>query len=379
LPHLHFEVPRWRFAPFSKLLNDALAMQRVLAINPGATSTKFAVFEGESAVVRETLEHRPEDLRPFASVIEQQPFRLACLLSALERSGVPLDSLSAVVARGGLLRPVAGGVYSVNELMVQELREAANGEHASNLGAVLARCLSERLGIPAFVVDPVAVDEMEPEARISGMPELPRVSLSHALNSKAVARKVAAEMGKRYEDVNLIVAHLGSGISVSPHRRGRMIDVNNAQEEGPFAPDRCGGLPAKMLVKLCYSGKYTQKQMLEKIMGSGGMCAYLGTRDIREAEARADAGDELAGAVLNAMAYQVAKEIGAMAAALSGNVDQIVITGGMARSARIVKAITERVAFIAPVTTVPGEEELEALAAGAFRVLRGQEQPQQYQ
>ncbi len=353
-------------------------MQRVLAINPGATSTKFAVFEGEAAVVRETLEHRAEELRRFATVVDQQPFRLACLLSALERLRFPLESLSAVVARGGLLRPVAGGVYSVNELMVRDMKDAANGEHASNLGAVLARCLSERLGVPAFVVDPVSVDEMEPEARISGMPELPRVSLSHALNSKAVARRIAAQMGKRYEDVNLIVAHLGSGISVSPHRKGRMIDVNNAQEEGPFAPDRCGGLPAKMLVKLCYSGKYTQKQMLEKIMGSGGMYAYLGTKDIREAEARADGGDELAGAVLNAMAYQGAKEIGAMAAALCGRVDRIVITGGMARSARVVSAIIERVAFIAPVITVPGEEELEALAAGAFRVLRGEERPKEY-
>jgi butyrate kinase len=243
---------------------------------------------------------------------------------------------------------------------------------------MLAGGLAQKLGIPAFIVDPVAVDELEPEARLSGLPDLPRISMSHALNSKAVARKVASEMGKRYEEVNLVVAHLGTGVSVSPHRRGQMIDVNNGQEEGPFSPDRCGGLPARSLVKLCYSGQYTEKQLLTRIMGSGGMFAYLGTRDIREAEKRAAEGDEKADLVLKAMAYQVAKEIGAMSAVLAGEVDRIVLTGGIAFSNRIVEDISSRVKFIAPIVLVPGEEELSALAAGALRVLRGEEIPQDY-
>jgi butyrate kinase len=353
-------------------------MERILAINPGATSTKIAVFDGEHGLFRQTVEHQGTEFHKFEKIVDQYAYRLELIQMALADADIPLETLNAVVGRGGLLRPLAGGTYAVNESMLTDLKEAKRGEHASNLGGMLAGGLAQKLGIPAFIVDPVAVDELEPEARLSGLPDLPRISMSHALNSKAVARKVASEMEKRYEEVNLVVAHLGTGVSVSPHRRGRMIDVNNGQEEGPFSPDRCGGLPARSLVKLCYSGQYTEKQLLTRIMGSGGMFAYLGTRDIREAEKRAAEGDEQADLVLKAMAYQVAKEIGAMSAVLAGDVDRIVLTGGIAYSNRIVDDISSRVKFIAPIVVVPGEEELSALAAGALRVLRGEEIPQVY-
>lgn len=354
-------------------------MKRILAINPGATSTKYGVFEGEKVVLKKTLEHQGGELDQFSRVFDQYQYRLDLITDGLSEADISLQSLDGVVGRGGLLKPLMGGTYAVNEGMVADLEKAERGEHASNLGGVIAYNLANQLGIPAFIVDPVSVDEMEPEARLSGLPDLPRVSMSHALNSKAVARKVAKEMGKKYDEVNFVVAHLGTGISISPHRKGRMIDVNNAQEEGPFSPDRCGGLPAKMLTKLCFSGKYTHKELMTRIMGSGGMYAYLGTKDIREAEKRAANGDKDADVVLDAMAYQVAKEIGAMSAVLAGDVDGIILTGGIAYSQRIVDGITRRVRFIAPILVVPGEEELESLAQGAIRVLQGEEQARIYQ
>jgi butyrate kinase len=354
------------------------APERILVINPGATSTKIAVFDSETPLFRKILDHRGEDLAAFSRVCDQYEYRRDLICAALEEEHVALSSLAAVVARGGLLKPVSGGAYAVDEGMLEDLRAASRGQHASNLGAVIAECIAKPLGIPALVVDPVSVDEMDPVARLSGLPELPRQSLSHALNSKAVARTVAAQLGKAYADANLIVAHLGSGVSVTPHRKGRMIDVNNAQEEGPFSPDRCGGLPVLSLIALCYSGTFTKDELIRRVMGSGGMYAYLGTRDLRNAEELADSGDARASLVLNAMAYQVSKEIGAMAAVLSGAVDSIVLTGGMAQSERLVKAITERVSFIAPVVVVPGEGELEALAQGALRVLRGEEPARDY-
>ena len=344
-------------------------MKKILAINPGATSTKYGVFEGEKALFKKTLEHQGSDLERYSRVFDQYEYRLRLILEGLEQEGVALTSLQGVVGRGGLLKPLQGGTYLVNQLMVEDLEKAERGEHASNLGGVLAYNLGKKLGIPAFIVDPVSVDEMEPEARLSGLPEMPRISMAHTLNSRAVARNAARQMGKKYEEVNFVVAHLGTGISVSPHQQGRIIDVNNAQEEGPFSPDRCGGLPAKMLIKLCFSGKYTEKEMIARIMGSGGMYAYLGTKDIRDAQDRARQGDKEADLVLNAMAYQIAKEIGAMSAVLRGQVDAIILTGGIAYSKRIVDDITRRVAFIAPVVVMPGEEELESLAAGAYRVL----------
>ncbi|NTV89988.1 MAG: butyrate kinase, partial [Clostridiales bacterium] len=231
-------------------------MERILAFNPGATTTKYAVYDGDKEIFNESLEHHGDELKDFAKVYDQHQYRLDLLLKALKEKGIPLESLTAIVARGGLLKSVPGGTFEVNQTMVDYLKEAPRGEHASNLGAVIAFNLAKQLGIPAYIVDPVAVDEYEPEARLSGHPELPRISMSHALNSKSVARLTAKEMGKKYEEVNLVVVHLGTGVSVSAHRKGRMIDVNNSQEEGPFSPDRCGGLPARSLVKLCYSGKY---------------------------------------------------------------------------------------------------------------------------
>lgn len=351
----------------------------ILVINPGATSTKFAVYDGETLLFKKNVEHSLEELEPFTSVAAQHEYRLQLIFQEMENNGVIKGQLQAVVARGGLLKPLTGGTYRVNKEMVEDLQQARQGEHASNLGAIMAFDVSETLQIPAFIVDPVSVDEMEAVARISGLPDLPRISLSHALNMKAVARKVAKGMGKAYESINLIVVHLGTGISVTPHKQGRMVDVNNAKEEGPFSPDRCGGLPAGQLMKLCFSGKYTFQELKEKLSNKGGMYAYLGTTDIRQAISMADSGDEKAALILDAMSYQVAKEIGAMAAVLCGQVEGIVLTGGIAHSERIVREITKRVEFIAPVVVVPGEEELEALAFGALRVLRGEEKAKEYQ
>jgi butyrate kinase len=353
-------------------------MYRVLAINPGATSTKIAVFDDETVVLKKSIEHQGDDLAPFDGLQVQLPYRLSLVESALREAGVPVSSLSAVVGRGGLLKPVAGGTYRVDETLLEDVRSARFGLHASNLGAQLASVVAAAAGVPAFVVDPVVVDEFEPVARLSGLPDLPRQSRSHALNCKAVARRAAADMGKSYDEVDLIVVHLGTGISVTAHRHGRMIDVNDAAEEGPFSPDRCGGLPSQALAKLCFSGKYTQREMQKRVAGEGGMFAYLGTRDAREAEARADAGDARAALVLEAMAYQTAKEVGAMATVLWGRIDLIALTGGLARSESLVRDIVERITFLGPVALYPGEEEMESLAAGALRVLRGEEKAKEY-
>jgi butyrate kinase len=353
-------------------------MIRILAINPGATSTKIAVFDEDRLVLKTTIEHQGDDLKPYDSLMAQFPYRLSLIERFLETSGIAAGSLSATVGRGGLLKPVPGGTYLVGEALLSDLESSRYGTHASNLGAPLAHAIAERTGIPSYVVDPVVTDELEPVARLSGLPELPRLSRSHALNCKAVARRVSAELGKRYDQLNLIVVHLGTGISVTAHCKGRMIDVNDATSEGPFSPDRCGGLPSLALAAFCFSGTYDQKQMLRKISGEGGMYAYLGTRDAREAERRAADGDATAGLVLQAMAYQTAKEIGAMATVLRGDIDRIVITGGLARSEPLVRDIVERVSFLAQVVLHPGEEELESLAAGALRVLRGEEEARGY-
>ncbi|MBP2657073.1 MAG: Butyrate kinase [Firmicutes bacterium] len=354
-------------------------MKRILVINPGATSTKFAVFEGKEVVLKKIVEHQGADLQSFVNVFDQHQYRMKLILKALQEGEIPLSTLNGIVGRGGLLKPVAGGTYNVNELMVDDLKNAKYGEHASNLGAVLAYNFAKKIGVPAFIVDPVAVDEMENVARISGSPELMRVSMSHALNMKAVARKVAIELGSRYEDVDFVVVHLGTGVSVSAHSGGKMIDTIDGKDEGPFAPDRCGGLPASQLIKLCYSEKYTYAELKNKLQGSGGLYAYLGTKDIRDAEKMAAGGDEKAELILQALVYQIAKEIGAFATVLKGNVYRIILTGGIAYSKRIVEGITARVKFIAPVVVVPGEEELESLAEGAIRVLEGEEEAQIYQ
>jgi len=352
----------------------SLLMNRILVINPGATSTKIAVYEEEMLLFKRTVEHTVQDLEKFAKVFDQYQYRLDLVLKALKDENIQLETLVAVVGRGGLLKPIAGGTYKVNEKMVKDLKKAEQGEHASNLGAVMAFNLSSQLNIPSFIVDPVSTDEMEPIARISGLSDLKRISLSHALNMKAVARKTAKAMGKKYEEVNFVVVHLGTGVSVTPHRKGKMIDVNNAKAEGPFSPDRCGGLPADQLLKLCFSGKYTYDELKEKLSSKGGFYSYFGTTDAREIEAMAMNGNEEAKIVLDALAYQVAKEIGAMATVLMGDVDRIILTGGIAHSKRIVEDIIKRVEFIAPVEVFPGEEELESLAFGALRVMKGEEE-----
>jgi butyrate kinase len=352
-------------------------MPMILALNPGATSTKLAVFAGGETLLKTSVEHQGSSLDRFPRVMDQFSYRLELIRSALDAAGIPLAELDAVVGRGGLLKPLEGGTYRVNERMLADLAQAR--EHASNLGAVLADCLARPLGIPAFIVDPVSVDELEPEARISGLPELPRLSFSHALNSKAVARRASLGLGRPYDQCHFVVAHLGTGVSVTAHRLGRMVDVNGAEEEGPFSPARAAGLPSLSLVKLCYSGRYTERQMLDRMVGGGGLYAHLGTRDVREAERRAGEGDAAAALVMKAMAYKIAKEIGAMAAVLAGRVDRIILTGGIAYSEKIVAEVSARVAFIAPILVLPGEEELEALAEGAQRVLDGAEPCKTYE
>jgi len=351
---------------------------KILVINPGSTSTKVAVFAGGRELFRKTVEHTSHDLEPFPRVFDQYQYRLDLILAALEEADVALSSVDAVVGRGGLLKPLPGGAYLVNEQMVADLKLAARGEHASNLGAVLAFNLASEFKVAAFIVDPVSVDELEPVARISGFAGIERISLSHALNMRAVAHQVAQQLGKGYQDVNLITAHLGSGISVVAHRRGRMVDVSNGKDEGAFSPDRSGGVPSTPLMKLCFSGEYTEAEMTARLMGSGGVYAYLGTKDIREIEKLAAGGHEQAELLLTAMSYQVAKEIGAMAAVLAGAVDRIILTGGIAYSTRIVEDISCRVRFIAPLVIAAGEQEMEALAQGALRVLSGEEQAKVY-
>ena len=350
---------------------------RILAINPGSTSTKIAVFDDEKSLFQDTIHHSVEELAPFDRVVEQFDYRLSLVKDALLRNAIPAAGLDAVVGRGGILGPMPSGTYDVDEVLLEALHNPSV-EHASNLGGIMAYTLGKEWNIPAFIVDPVSVDEMLPEARVSGLPEIPRLSQGHALNTKAVARKAAVLIGKKYSEAKLIIAHLGSGVSVTPHLGGQMLDVNNANNEGPFSPERAGGVPANLLVKLCFSGKYSERQMLDRLTKYGGFYAYLGTKDLREVEQRAIDGDVQAGIVLKAFIYQVAKEIGAMATVLDGEVDRIVITGGIAHSSYIVKEISKKVQFIAPVLVLPGEEELEALAMGALRALRDEERPVRY-
>jgi len=346
---------------------------KVLAINPGSTSTKIAAYENETCLWKYGIDHAASEINAFTRVGDQYGYRIEQILEVIDDHGTPLDVFEGIVGRGGLLNPLVGGTYLVDASLEDTLHNAPGGEHASNLGGIIAYHLGQRINVPVFIVDPVSVDEMEPVARLSGLPELSRLSQSHVLNMKAVARKVAQELGKTYQDLNLIIAHLGGGISVAPHRKGKMLDVNNANNEGPYSVERCGTLPSFQLVKLCYSGKYSEKEMLTKLLKTGGMFAYLGTKDAREAEQRMKVGDSDAKLVLEGLCYQVAKEIGAMATVLAGEVDRIVLTGGLAHSEFITQEVIRRVSFISPVVVVPGEEEMEALALGALRVLRGEE------
>lgn len=352
---------------------------RLLIINPGSTSTKIAIFDNEKPVMETTLRHTDQELAPYNSVADQFEFRKNVILDTLNKNDINITKLSGVVGRGGLLKPMEGGTYKVNDTMLNDLKLAAMGQHASNLGAIIANEIAAQLNIPAFIVDPVVVDEMDEIARISGMPELERISIFHALNQKAVARRAAKDLGKAYDAVNLIVAHLGGGISVGAHRNGRIVDVNNALDgEGPFSPERTGTLPVSGLIKLCYSGKYTIDELKKKIVGKGGLVAYLGTNDGREVEAMIKNGNKEAELVYKAMAYQVAKEIGSCAAVLEGKVDAIIMTGGLAYDKALVGWIKERVEFISEVKVYPGEDEMIALAEGGLRVLRGEEKAKEY-
>ena len=348
---------------------------RILAVNPGSTSTKIGLFVNAAPVLVKNVRHEADELAPFRGrpILDQADLRAARIEAELAAAGHPVDTLSAVVGRGGLLRPLASGTYLVTETMLEELRRAERGEHASNLGAFLASRMASRSGASAYVVDPVSVDEWPDRARLSGTPLLTRPCLSHALNTKAVAKRYAREAGRPYPELRLIVVHAGSGISVSAHEGGRMVEVNNTREEGPFSTERAGGVPVMGLVDLCFSGKYTRKEIETLLFREGGLKAYLGTNDLQEVERRIDAGDATAASVLDAMCYQVGKEVGAMAAVLRGRVDAVLLTGGMAHSDGFRSAIREAVEWIAEVRAYPGEDELLALAEGTLRVLHGEE------
>lgn len=355
-------------------VNVGESVRRVLVINPGSTSTKVGIFCREGAEWTATIHHSDDELQRFQGkpILAQAAYRARQITDALTGAGRSASNVAAVAGRGGLLPPLQCGTYLVNDAMIAELRAARRGEHASNLGALLARRFADAAGAPAFIVDPVTADEWQDCARLSGSPLIERSAIGHVLNIKAVARRFARERGRRYEELNLIVVHLGSGITVSAHRGGRMID-QNTPEEGPLGPDRTGWLPVRQLIKLCFSGAYNEKQLDRMVFGEGGLFAYLGTRDLQEVERRIDAGDAQAHAVFEAMIYQIAKEIGAMAAVLQGKMDALLFTGGMTHSERLVRGLRSFVDWIAPVAVYPGEDELLALAEGAFRVLDGEE------
>ncbi|APH15984.1 butyrate kinase [Clostridium sporogenes] len=351
----------------------------ILVINPGSTSTKIALFNKENPIITDNLFHSLEEINKYDSIYEQKGMREKIIMEWLEEKGVDLNRLVAIVGRGGLLRPMPGGTYKVTKKMMEDLRIGYQGQHASNLGGIIAYDISQKLNIPSFIVDPVAVDEILEEARISGMPEIKRRSLVHALNIKAVTRKVCNKIDKDFLNSSFVAAHLGGGISVCPIKNGKILDVNNANEEGPFSPERTGSLPVRDLIKMAYSSKYTYKELKKKIMGKGGLIAYLDTNDGRVVDRIIEEGNKKAELILEAMAYQIAKEIGSMATVLKGNVDAIILTGGLAYNKRLTTWIKERVEFISPIELVPGEEEMLALVEGAIRILNKEESAKIYE
>lgn len=356
------------------------AVYRILVINPGSTSTKLSLYENEEEMVTESYRHARAELDAAGSVSGQKQMRAECVLNMLKSHDISLDSLDAVVGRGGLLRPIESGTYEIGEEMLADLISSTAEVHASALGGIIAHDIAEKAGIPGYVVDPIVVDELEQVAKLTGFPGIERRSVFHALNQKAVARRCAADMGMKYEDCRFIVAHMGGGITVGAHRYGRVIDVNDALSgEGPFTPERCGQLPASFLISLCFSGAYTEEELLKMTSGTGGMYAYLGTNDLRKCETLIREGDEYAALVLESMAYQVSKEIGSMTAALEGRVDAIILTGGLAYSTRFTGVIKQRTGLIAPIKIYPGEDEMLALAQGALRILRGEEKLMSYE
>jgi butyrate kinase len=354
---------------------------RVLAINPGSTSTKIAVYEDKTPLFEKTLRHDPAELEKFGGIIEQYDFRKTLVMEAMQENNVSPESLHAVVGRGGLVRPVSGGTWKISQSMLNDLKDPSlwGRIHASNLGAFIAKAIADPLNIPCFIVDPVVVDEFDDIARISGIPEVERKSLLHALNIRYIGRLLAADLGKDISQANMIGVHMGGGISVAAIKGGRVVDVNNALlGMGPFSPQRAGALPIGDLLDLAYSGKYTKKELCNYLTKSAGLMAYLGTDSGIEINQRIQAGDEYAKKIQDAMCYQVAKEIGACATVLSGKVDAIYLSGGLVYNANVVDAIRERVEFIAPLHIYPGEKEMEALSQGGIRVLSGQEEALEY-
>lgn len=350
-----------------------------LVINPGSTSTKIGVFEDETLLFEETLRHSTEEIEQFASIVDQKDFRRQIILDLLEKKNFDVKSLQVVIGRGGMLKPIPGGTYAVSDALLEDLKIGVQGPHASNLGGILAREIGDSIGVPSYIVDPTVVDELIPIARYSGVPELPRTSVFHALNQKAVAKRYAKEQGKPYDSFNLIVVHMGGGVSVGAHEKGRVIDVFNALDgDGAFSPERGGAVPSGALIKLCFSGKYTEKEVYKKLVGNGGFNAYLGTNDMRDVDKMIEAGDKKAEEVRDAFVLQVAKDIGSMACVLCGKVDQIILTGGIAYDKDVVAGLKERTGFIAPVTVYPGEDELLALVQGVLPVMNGQETAKEY-
>ncbi len=349
----------------------------ILAINPGSTSTKIALYEDEKEVFTKTLEHPVEELEKYDNTQDQYEMRKDAVLSFLKEKNFDIKNLSAVVGRGGMLPPVKSGAYLVNELMLDTLKNRPVMEHASNLGAPIAYEIAKAAGVNAYIYDSVRTDELIDIARISGMPDIPRTSTSHVLNSRAMAIKAAKKYGKRYDEMNIVVAHLGGGISLSVHEKGRIVDIIS-DDEGPFSPERAGRVPCRDLIELCYSGKFDKRTMHKKLRGNGGIKAYLGTTDAREVEKMIEAGDENAKLIYEAMAYQIAKGIGELATVVEGKVDVIILTGGIAYSQMLTSWIKKRVEFIAPVEIMPGENEMESLAYGILRVLRGEEKAREY-
>jgi butyrate kinase len=350
----------------------------ILAINPGAGSTKLALYLGETLERETRLDHAELLTRPAARCWDELPARLAAVKRFLDEAGVAPGLLSAVVGRGGLLPPVPAGTFEVDDAMLADLERAERGDHASNLGAPLARAVAGLHGCPALVVDPVAVDELDPVARVTGLAGVERRSFAHALNIRAVARRHAGTMGRPLGALRLVVAHLGTGISLAALRDGRMVDVVNPQDEGPMSGDRAGAVPASALLDLCFAPGATRAALKRRLFGDGGFYGHLGTRDVREALRLAEAGDARAALLVDAMTLQVAKSIGALAAVLEGRVDAVILAGGLAHLAAVVEPIRRRVAFVAPVVVIPGEDELKALAEGALRVLRGEERALRY-
>lgn len=354
---------------------------KILVINPGSTSTKMAVYHDEKPILLRNISHTAEELAAYDAITEQQDLRRQLVLDELERSGIALD-FDAVIGRGGLVKPIAGGTYEINQQMLDDtLHGCVMHNHACNLGCLIAYEIAQAIpGCRAFIADPGVVDELSPLARISGSPLMPRICIWHALNQRAIARRYARGIGREYEDLNLIICHLGGGISVAAHEHGRAIDANNALDgEGPFSPERAGSLPAADLIRLCFSGKYTEKQLLKRIAGKAGLTAHLGTNNMREILERIKQGDEHAQLLVDAMLYHTAKQIASEAAVLCGQIDAILLTGGMAHSDYIVSELRRRIGFLAPVYTFPGEDEMEALALNALAVLLGKRKAKVYE